>query len=62
MDINTITTLVGTLGFPIVAFFVLFKYGFEKIDELTKAINDNNIILTRLVEKLGGEMNEDKDN
>lgn len=62
MDITTITSLVGTLGFPIVAFFVIIKYGFDKIDELTKAINENNIILTRLVEKLGSDEIEVKTN
>ena len=67
MDANTITTLIGTLGFPIVAFFVCcyaLKYAydksleankeaFKKLEELTEAINNNTIVLTKLVEKVG---------
>ena len=68
MDTQAITTLIGTVGFPIVAFFVCFyalkyaydksieanKNAFEKLESLTEAINNNTIVLTQLVEKVGG--------
>lgn len=68
MDAQTITTLISTVGFPIVAFFVCFyalkyaydksieanKNAFEKLENLTEAINNNTIVLTQLVEKVGG--------
>ena len=68
MDAQSITTLIGTVGFPIVAFFVCFyalkyaydksieanKEAFSKLEELTEAINNNTIVLTRLVEKVEG--------
>lgn len=68
MDAQTITTLISTVGFPIVAFFVCFyalkyaydksieanKNAFEKLESLTEAINNNTIVLTQLVEKVGG--------
>lgn len=67
MDTQTITTLIGTLGFPIVAFFVCCyalkyaydksleanKVAFDKLENLTEAINNNTIVLTQLVEKVG---------
>lgn len=75
MDAQTITTLIGTVGFPIVAFFVCcygLKYAydksleanktaFDKLENLTEAINNNTIVLTQLVEKVG-DINEDKNN
>lgn len=73
MDTQTITTLISTVGFPIVAFFVCFyalkyaydksleanKNAFEKLENLTEAINNNTIVLTQLVEKVGDSNNED---
>ncbi len=72
MDAQTITTLISTIGFPIVAFFVCcyaLKYAydksleanknaFDKLENLTEAINNNTIVLTQLVEKVGGVDNE----
>lgn len=74
MDTQTITSLIGTVGFPIVAFFVCFyalkyaydksleanKLAFDKLENLTEAINNNTIVLTQLVEKVGESNNEDK--
>lgn len=74
MDGQTITSLIGTVGFPIVAFFVCFyalkyaydksleanKLAFDKLENLTEAINNNTIVLTQLVEKVGDSNNEDK--
>lgn len=72
MDAQTITTLIGTVGFPIVAFFVCcygLKYAydksleanktaFDKLENLTEAINNNTIVLTQLVEKVEGNENK----
>ena len=73
MDTQSITTLISTVGFPIVAFFVCFyalkyaydksleanKIAFDKLENLTEAINNNTIVLTQLVEKVGDSNNED---
>lgn len=55
MDANTITTLIGSLGFPIVAYFIMWKYMVqmndqhrEEINGLKDVINQNTIILTEL--------------
>lgn len=54
-DVQIITTLIGTLGFPIVACAALF-WKMEKeqelhkaeVDRLTEAINDMKSVLTEL--------------
>lgn len=55
MDIATITSLIGSLGFPIAACIALFYYlnkerevHEKEIDELKNCINENNTILAAL--------------
>lgn len=46
MDVNGIMQAVGSVGFPIVAFFYITMRIESKIDELTKAINDLEVTMT----------------
>lgn len=46
MDVNSIMQAVGSVGFPIVAFFYITMRIEVKIDELTKAINDLEVTMT----------------
>ena len=69
MDLTTIIQAIGTVGFPIVAFFVAvyaLKYSFDKsmegqrdslqrIGTLTEAVNENTKTLALLCEKLDRE-------
>lgn len=52
MDIATIQQLISNLGFPIVmvGYFIWDKT--KTTNKLVEAINNNNLILTRLLEKL----------
>ena len=59
MDANTIIALVGSLGFPIVAcigmgFFIreLMNNHKEEVTKMTEAINNNTVVITKLVERL----------
>lgn len=59
MDANTITTLVGSLGFPIVCCIALFWYitkltkqHKDEITELRSAIDNNTNVMNQLVNKL----------
>ena len=68
MDANTITTLVNSVGFPIATFFVCAWYinkqsdaHKEEIQNITDALNNNTLAITKLADKLGG-INEDKNN
>lgn len=59
MEINTVTQLISSVGFPI-ALCVYMIYTMQKqgenhkseIDELTKALENNTIAVVRLVEKI----------
>ena len=59
MDMSTVTTAIGTLGFPIVgciAMFVLLvkiiKTHKEESAKMTEAINNNTAVIKELVGKL----------
>lgn len=43
---------VGAVGFPIVAFLLVYIKSDETIKNNTQAINNNNVILARICEKL----------
>lgn len=60
MDINAITTVIGSLGFPIVMSMVLIKMMFDtqkqheqESKDFTKAIDNNTAVIERLITKLG---------
>ena len=59
MDITTITQFISTLGFPIAVCLICFWYinkreeqHKEEISELAKAINNNTIVMQKLVDRL----------
>lgn len=68
MDLNNLTALVGSLGFPIVACGVLFWYlnkeretHAEEMKVLTEALNSNTKIITEvkvLIETIQREINK----
>lgn len=62
MDINAITQLIGSLGFPIVCCGALFwrmiksdEKHQQEMDKMSDALNNNTLALTRLTEKLSKE-------
>lgn len=59
MDANTITTMVGTLGFPIVACCYMAYVNQkqteshkEEMAKMTEAVNELKVAITTLVDKL----------
>lgn len=55
MDINAITALIGSVGFPIVMCLIMIKMmedmqaaHKEEINSLKESIDNNTIVLTRL--------------
>lgn len=48
---NTISTLVGSIGFPIVCCIFLWKYINETMKNFTENMNENTKMLTKLCEK-----------
>lgn len=62
MDVNAITQLIGSLGFPIVCCGALFwrmiksdERHQQEIDKMSDALNNNTIALTKLTERLEKE-------
>ena len=78
MDANVIITMIGSLGFPIVAciFIAIFfsktqdNYRADikemqlthktETDKMTEAINNNNLLLQRILDRLDEEAKNDK--
>lgn len=66
MDANTIITMVGSLGFPIVA-CIGMAYFCNRIitdnradyKDITQAINNNTIVIQKLIDKLDKEEKDD---
>lgn len=58
MDINVITQLIGSLGFPIMVAIACFWYINKQseqhkaeIDKLTEAVNNNTLVVQKLLDK-----------
>ena len=71
MDAQGITSMIGSLGFPIVMCIIMIKLIFtmeeshkEEIDSLKESLNNNTNVLTRLETMLNIYMkdNEEKTN
>lgn len=66
MDAQVVTTIINNVGFPIATFFVCAWYINKQsdthkaeIEKITEALNNNTLALTKLVTKLGGDVDED---
>lgn len=62
MTVADITQLIGSLGFPVVACCALFwdrvtntRQQNENMATLTEAINNNTMVVNKLLEKLDGD-------
>ena len=60
MDVNALTTLISSLGFPIVACIYMAvtqqkseERHSKEVDELRKAVNNNTNVMVKLCTKLG---------
>lgn len=61
MDMQTATTLISTVGFPIVVCLICFWYinkqqeqHKEETDKLAEALNNNTLVMQKLVDRLAG--------
>lgn len=62
MDVNAVTTLITSVGFPIAVCLICFWYinkmqeqHKEETKQLAVALNNNTLVMQKLVDKLGGE-------
>lgn len=58
MDINVITQLIGSLGFPIMVAIACFWYinkqeeqHKQEIDKMAEAVNNNTLVIQKLLDK-----------
>ena len=51
--LNTVTSLVSSIGFPIVMCFILFKYIQTEISDMRKVIEKNTEAIISLTKRLG---------
>ncbi len=52
MDTSELTTLITSVGFPIVAYFWMFKSYNEVLQGVQKSINDNTLIIQKLIDEM----------
>lgn len=65
MDVNAVTTVISTLGFPIVMCGAMFRYMLkekdahkEEMNSVTEALNNNTLILQKLCDRLEGDKDD----
>lgn len=61
MDFSEVMQMVSTVGFPIVAAGVLMWFLSTKMTTLEQAVQNNTLVMQRLLDKLGGN-NDDNSN
>ena len=59
--IELIVSVIGSLGFPIVCCFFLWKYINETMKEFTKIMQENTLMLQKLCDKMD-DLGEDVKN
>ena len=55
MDFSDVMQMVSTVGFPIVAAGVLLWFLSTKMTTLEQAVQNNTLVMQRLLDKLGGD-------
>jgi uridine phosphorylase len=67
MDGSAITTMIGSLGFPIVACLAIgWQYtkqqaqNNETLQKMSEALNNNTLAITKLTERMDNEKEESK--
>ena len=49
MDIQTATNMISTVGFPIVMCLIIYFKGNEQNEKITEALNNNNVLLQKIL-------------
>ncbi len=60
MDVSTITELVSNVAFPIAAFVMMFYYSVKTVEDMRKTIEENTLIMTKVIEKLDSMSQEEQ--
>ena len=57
---DTYVQYIGTLGFPIVACYFMWRYINTTMKDFTTTMQENTKILVKLYERLGGEHSDEQ--
>lgn len=57
MDFSEVMQMISTVGFPIVAAGVLMWFLSTKMTTIEQAVQNNTLVMQRLLDKLGGDDN-----
>lgn len=58
MDVETIVSLVSSVGFPILCCVYMWKYINDTLKDFTETMNKNTLMLEKMYERLGGDKRE----
>lgn len=58
MDINVITSLISSVGFPIIACVFMYKQNTSTLEEIRKTIENNTKSINELKEELARKSHE----
>ena len=67
MEVSELIQAISTVGFPIVMCLLFMYYSKyindqhkDEIDKLSQSINNNTLVMQKLLDKLGGEVDNDE--
>lgn len=60
MDIQPVASMISTVGFPIAMCLIIYFKGNEQNEKITEALNNNNVLLQKILTYLKMD-NKDKD-
>lgn len=52
MDYSEILQLIGSVGFPAVFCFLLFKQNVETMEDVKESLNQNTLTIQKLIDKM----------
>lgn len=55
MEIETIVSLISSVGFPIICCVIMWKYINTTMQDFTKTMNENTRMIEKLCERIGRE-------
>lgn len=61
MDTQAITSLITSIGFPIVAYLLMFDQYNKVLQGVQKSINDNTLTIQKLIDKMDKDESTKKD-
>lgn len=55
MEIEVITNLIGSIGFPIAAFIMLYWMMNTTLKDIQSVMSENTLAITKLIEKMDAQ-------